>query len=265
MDSVDRLANRHFLVVDDEDFVRNLIVRFLTQSGASGVVEATDGRQAIEAIQSYDMTFDAVISDIHMEPMNGLQLLYAIRTGAGGLKRNLPVLLLSAYGHCEFVTDALALDADAFVLKPVGRDALVDRLVRVFDRNVAICPAQTYAAVPIEPQAPPLPKLDPAPPTKPLVITVGGAFGASSASTPGAPAKPRERGSVRETDSREKRVAICEVKPGSVLTQDVYIGDPPKLLLAAPAILTRATLDRLEDLRQVHDSYNALYVIEPTR
>jgi CheY-like chemotaxis protein len=264
MDRVDRLANRHFLVVDDEEFVRNLIVRFLTQSGAAGVVEATDGRQAIEAIHSYDMTFDAVISDIHMDPMNGLQLLYAIRTGAGGLKRNLPVLLLSAYGHCEFVTDALALDADAFVLKPVGSDALVDRLVRVFDRNVAIGPAQTYATVPIEPQAPALPKLDPAPPTKPLVITVGSAFG-TPAPAAAAPAKPGARTAAREPDSREQKVAICEVKPGSVLTQDVYIGDPPKLLLAAPAILTRATLDRLEDLRQVHDSYNALYVIEPTR
>lgn len=264
MDGVDRLANRHILVVDDEEFVRSLIVRFLTQAGAAGVVEAADGRQAIEAIEAYDLTFDAVISDIHMEPMNGLQLLYAIRTGARGLKRNLPVLLLSAYGHCEFVTDALALDADAFVLKPVGREALIERLVRVFDRNVAIGPAQSYAAVPIEPEAAPLPKLDPAPPTKPLVITVGGAFGASAPAAAGV-VTLRERAAAREADSREQKVAICEVKPGSVLTQDVYIGDPPRLLLAAPAILTRATLDRLEDLRQVHDSYNALSVIEPSR
>src|SRR5581483_6515261 len=97
MSETERLKNRHFLVVDDEAFIRTLVARFLRRSGAAGVVEAADGREAIGAIESCDMAFDAVISDIKMQGMNGLELLSAIRTGAGGLKRNTPVLMLTAH------------------------------------------------------------------------------------------------------------------------------------------------------------------------
>ena len=133
MNTVDCLANRHFLVVDDEGFIRTLVARFLKRSGAAAVVEAADGGQAMAAIASYDMTFDAIISDINMRPVSGIELLRAIRTGAGGLKRNTPVLLLTVHAEAELVAEAMALDADAFVLKPVERKSLIDRVLRVLE------------------------------------------------------------------------------------------------------------------------------------
>lgn len=59
-------ANRHFLVVDDEAFIRTVVARFLKGSGAANVVEAADGGAAIAALADYDLAFDAVISDIQM-------------------------------------------------------------------------------------------------------------------------------------------------------------------------------------------------------
>jgi CheY-like chemotaxis protein len=133
-----RLENRHFLVVDDEEFVRALVARFLKRSGAAGVVEAADGREAIAAIASYEMVFDAIISDVKMRPMNGIELLRAIRTGAEGLKRNTPIVMLTAHAEAELVEQALALDADAFVVKPVKREALLERVLRVLQRAVPL-------------------------------------------------------------------------------------------------------------------------------
>ncbi len=147
MNTEEALANRHFLVVDDEKFIRTLVARFLKRSGAAIVVEAADGSQAAAAIASYEMTFDAVISDINMRPVNGIDLLRAIRTGAGGLKRNTPVLLLTVHGEAEFVAEAMALDADAFVLKPVERKSLIDRILRVLESAVPIATAAHYATV----------------------------------------------------------------------------------------------------------------------
>jgi len=133
MNTEDSLANRHFLVVDDEGFIRTLVARFLKRSGAASVVEAADGSEAMAALASSEVTFDAVISDINMRPMNGIELLRAIRTGVDGLKRNTPVLLLTVHGEAEFVAEAMALDADAFVLKPVERKSLIDRIQRVLE------------------------------------------------------------------------------------------------------------------------------------
>jgi two-component system, OmpR family, response regulator len=232
------LANRHFLVVDDEEFVRKLVARFLKQSGAAGVVEATDGGAAIAAIDDYDMVFDVVISDINMRPMNGLELLSAIRTGARGLKRNTPVLMLTAFAEADFVAEALALDADAFVVKPVGRETLIDRVVRVLERTVTIGLAVSYAAV-----------------------GVGG--GAGTTSTP--PALPSRRavdipgGPVAAADL----IPLEDVKANSILAQDIRFGDAQKLLLAAPVILTQGLLARLKDLRHLHNSYSHLWVVEP--
>jgi two-component system chemotaxis response regulator CheY len=222
MSTTDRLANRHFLVVDDEEFIRSLVVRFLKQAGAAGVVEATDGLQAIEAIGKSDMAFDAVITDIHMRAMNGLELLRAIRCGARGLKRNMPVLVLTAHAEAEHVAEALALDADAFVVKPVGREPLIDRVVRVLERTVPIQPVATYGPTPAN--------------ASPV-------------------AKEIVQGQVKE-------IRLDLVKENSILTEDIHIGNPEMLLVAAPVILTKAMLDRLKDLSQLHDG-SQLSVVEP--
>ena len=269
MSAADCLANRHFLVVDDEGFVRTLVARYLRRSGAAGVVEAADGRQAIAAIAAYDMLFDVVISDINMRPVNGLELLRAIRTGAGGLKRNMAVLMLTVHSEAELVAEALALDADAFVVKPVERGELIERVLRVLERTIPIAPAACYAAIgdggavaTEPPVALAQVTLGPAPPSKPLPIVavepfpaplrVGNAADRKKALMPREPMAP-VAGAIR--------VSLGHAKVNSILAADIYLGDSKMLLVAAPAILTKALLDRLKDLHDIADSH--LYVIEP--
>jgi len=256
------LANRHFLVVDDEGFIRTLVARFLKRAGAATVVEAADGGQAMAAIASYDMTFDAVISDINMRPVNGIDLLRAIRTGAGGLKRNTPVLLLTAHGEAEFVAEAMALDADAFVLKPVERKSLIDRILRVLENTRPIATVAHYAAVNGGHgvlAASPAP-VDQAPPTKPLQVSEE-AFAVTAAVIPRH--SPARAAASAEPVAVAHRVALESVKPNSILAQDICVSDTSTLLLGAPMILTRVVLDRLADLQQIHDSYSYVVVIEP--
>jgi CheY-like chemotaxis protein len=134
----DCFANRHFLVVDDEAFIRTVVARFLKGSGAANVVEAADGGAAIAAMADYDLPFAAVISDINMAPVNGIELLRAIRTGRDGLKRNTPVLMLTVHSEPDLVAEAVALGADAFVLKPIHREDLIERVFHVLERAAAV-------------------------------------------------------------------------------------------------------------------------------
>jgi CheY-like chemotaxis protein len=264
MNTIDCLANRYFLVVDDESFIRTLIARFLKRSGAAEVVEAADGGQAMALIASYDMTFDAVITDANMHPVNGIELLRAIRTGAGGLKRNTPVLMLTVHAESELVAEALALDADAFVLKPVEREALIDRVLRVLKHTVPIAPAATYAAVgsgnAAARKAAPV-AVGPAPRLKLLEVSE-----AALATTPhsGRTASAQARALlVADPVAVAQTVALGAVKANSILAKDIFVSNTSTLLLAAPAILTQTVLDRLTDLDHIHSAYSHVVVIAP--
>jgi CheY-like chemotaxis protein len=242
MTTDDSLANRYVLVVDDDVFVRNIVARFLRQAGAADVVEVASGREALNAIRSYEMGFDAIVSDVEMRPTNGLELLKAIRTGDGGLHRNLAVVLLTAHGDADLVGEALALDADAFVLKPIGRDELAERVLRVVERRTKIAPAETYAAVSVRSSTVP----DPPSVARPLP-----------------PVSPSTKGPVPATiPDGAKLLALNLVPADSILATDV-IGSDGQTLMRAQTLLTRNLLTRLADLRGLQSAMSELVVFEP--
>jgi CheY-like chemotaxis protein len=80
------------LVVDDEPSVRRFACRVLREAGY-GVREAADGLAALSLIRSGVFDLDAVVSDIVMPRMNGVELLQSL-----SLERpRLPVILMSGY------------------------------------------------------------------------------------------------------------------------------------------------------------------------
>jgi two-component system, cell cycle response regulator CpdR len=80
------------LVVDDEPSVRRFACRVLREAGY-GVREAADGLDALSLIRSGVVDLDAVVSDIVMPRMNGVELLQSL-----SLERpRLPVILMSGY------------------------------------------------------------------------------------------------------------------------------------------------------------------------
>jgi two-component system, cell cycle response regulator CpdR len=80
------------LVVEDEPSVRRFACRVLREAGF-GVREAADGLDALSLIRSGVVDLDAVVSDIVMPRMNGVELLQSL-----SLERpRLPVILMSGY------------------------------------------------------------------------------------------------------------------------------------------------------------------------
>ncbi len=81
------------LVVDDEPAVRRFACRVLREAGY-GVQEATDGEDALSLIRSGTVEPDAVVSDIVMPRLNGVELVQLL-----ALERpRLPVILMSGFG-----------------------------------------------------------------------------------------------------------------------------------------------------------------------
>ena len=93
-------ARRRLLIVDDEETVTRFYRRTLASQGCE-VVCTRSGNDAIELVRT--SPFDAVLSDISMPEMNGIQLLRAVRK----LDLDLPVILVTGEPHLDTAIQAL--------------------------------------------------------------------------------------------------------------------------------------------------------------
>ena len=80
-----------FLVAEDHEFQRSMIVQMLEHLGASGVYEAEDGRAAMEITRELDHPFDIIVTDIDMPGMDGLSFIR--RLGEAGVGASLALVL----------------------------------------------------------------------------------------------------------------------------------------------------------------------------
>jgi PAS domain S-box-containing protein len=114
-----RLEGLKVLVIEDEAYVREALVRQLLSVGAE-VEAASDGDSGLAAFQSRG--FDAVLLDLNMPGLSGSSVLSGIRQFDPGQ----PVVVLT--GHVN-QTDSLEL-ANAVLTKPITRAMLVETITR---------------------------------------------------------------------------------------------------------------------------------------
>ena len=111
------------LVVEDNDFVRMQICSFINDAGHD-TVEATDGEQALDAING-DIALAVV--DVRMEPMGGFEFITAIR--ADNIKT--PVMLVTGDDDPYLLSEASKHGVVAILKKPVQKDRLIKMISRV--------------------------------------------------------------------------------------------------------------------------------------
>lgn len=110
------------LVVDDNPLIRDLLAQALTRAGFL-TARAPDGEEALGWLAA--VSFDAVVSDVCMPRMDGLELLEQIRTRFP----QLPVVLMTGSSTEVMREAALAFGATALLEKPVASDDLIAAVV----------------------------------------------------------------------------------------------------------------------------------------
>ena len=116
-------AQARILVVDDEPSVRLIAREALTRAGFT-VVTASDGEEAVERFRADGSAIDAVLLDMTMPGLNGIETLRAIH----GIVHNVPIVLTSGYSEQE-ATDRCGKEALAgFIQKPFAPSALVAKI-----------------------------------------------------------------------------------------------------------------------------------------
>ncbi|GAA4988384.1 response regulator transcription factor [Kineococcus glutinatus] len=100
------------VLADDEAVVRAGVRAVLAlDQGIEVVAEAADGRAAVEAVLAHRPA--VVVLDVRMPRLDGLAAAEEVRRAAPGTG----VVVLTTFGEEEYVSRALAVGADAFVLK----------------------------------------------------------------------------------------------------------------------------------------------------
>jgi signal transduction histidine kinase/CheY-like chemotaxis protein len=116
------------LVVEDNDDVRDMLVLALSTSG----VEARGAASADEALAVVDQWKpDAAVLDIGLPDTDGFQLARALRERDGD--RRMLLMALTGYGGDVYADQARAAGFDAFFVKPVGVDVLLDTIAKLRD------------------------------------------------------------------------------------------------------------------------------------
>jgi two-component system cell cycle sensor histidine kinase/response regulator CckA len=111
------------LLVEDEDGLRSLNARGLRSRGYS-VIEASNGIEAMEALEQKNGAVDLVVSDVVMPEMDGPTLLREMRSR----NPNLKIIFVSGYAEDAFEKSLPENEQFAFLAKPFALSALVEKV-----------------------------------------------------------------------------------------------------------------------------------------
>lgn len=116
----------NILIVDDSSTMRKIISRSLRQAGLpiDDIVEAGDGIEGINALQTCGKTIDLILSDINMPNMDGLEFVKAVRANGYGM----PIVMITTEGGEDVIAEAMASGAKDSIKKPFTPEQLNEKL-----------------------------------------------------------------------------------------------------------------------------------------
>lgn len=119
------------LLVDDDAGITDVLSMVL-ESNDYDVTAETSGETALTLLSS-EQGFDLLISDLKMEPVDGMQLLRAAREG----RPEMPVLMLTGNATLDSATEALKLGAFDYIIKPFKVDELLLTVEKALEHGSA--------------------------------------------------------------------------------------------------------------------------------
>jgi CheY-like chemotaxis protein len=121
-------GNETVLLVEDEETIRRLAVRALTNKGYS-VLSAADGKEALKVLERHGRAVDLLITDVVMPGMSGRELAQAIAS-MNMVRRT---LFISGFTDEAIVNHGVLEAGLAFMYKPFSPDAILRKIRKILD------------------------------------------------------------------------------------------------------------------------------------
>jgi two-component system chemotaxis response regulator CheY len=118
------------LIVDDSMFIAKQLGQIFTSEGFEVAGTAADGAQGVEKYKELYPNIDLVTMDITMPVMDGVSALEKILE----FDKNAVVIMVSALGKEDVVKKSLLMGAKSYIVKPLDRKKVLERVVSVLKR-----------------------------------------------------------------------------------------------------------------------------------
>ena len=115
------------MVVEDDQKLRERLAHFFRQSGHE-IVESGNGGTAVQ--QAINEDFDAIILDMMLPEISGLQFLSILRKS-----KNTPVIMISTIPELDYRLTAFQSGADDFLVKPLNLQEVLERIQAILRRT----------------------------------------------------------------------------------------------------------------------------------
>ena len=117
------MAGEKILIVDDEKSMCQYLSIMLKKEGYK-VMTASSGNKAVKEVK--DSNYDAVITDIRMEGMDGIEVLAAVKE----IDPSIPVIIMTAYASQKTAIEALNNGAFHYLIKRAAKNDQIKMVVR---------------------------------------------------------------------------------------------------------------------------------------
>ena len=116
------------LVDDEEEMIRSMMKKIEWEAlGFHVIGYAENGMKALELVEEYNP--DVVMTDIRMPYMDGLELSRNLNNSYPSIK----ILILTGFDEFEYAKEAVSLEIDEYILKPINKAELTEIMIRLKD------------------------------------------------------------------------------------------------------------------------------------
>ncbi len=122
------LKDSTILVVDDEESIRDVLVKILNKEGYN-TLSAAEGKAALNILREKDVNL--ILTDLKMPAMDGLELLTVCKM----IKPTVEIILITAYATVEKAVEAIKEGAFDFIVKPFKRKVLIDLINQALEKQ----------------------------------------------------------------------------------------------------------------------------------
>mgnify|MGYP000172617747 CR=1 FL=1 len=136
------LAALSVLIVDDHPHMRSILHQVVKSAGVERIHLAKDSAEALRII--HDQDIDILITDLVMEPLDGIDLVRLIRRSPDSTKPLLPILMVTGHMTLSRIQEARDAGVNEFAAKPISVKAVLERLAAIIDRPRDFIRAEEY-------------------------------------------------------------------------------------------------------------------------
>ena len=119
------------LLVDDNHHMRLLLSEILRALGVRQLFEASDGAHGLQMMKNHPV--DIVMTDLSMQPMDGIDFVRLLRNSPDSPNQMCPVIMITGHSTMQRVNEARNAGVNEFLAKPLTARGVIERLDRVVE------------------------------------------------------------------------------------------------------------------------------------